>query len=220
MQNRPSPLAALAASLRTRLTRLLVPCAGMLVALAAGSPAMAQSAAPAAPAAVKSAETTNTAVTLKLTQQKVVKGTDGKEKLLDAATVKPGDLIEYKVVYTNRSAKAVSGLVANLPIPEGLQYVPNSAKPGATVVQAATKDRIYAAEPLTRKVGTKTEPVPYAEYRMLRWTLGVLPANGEAAVTARATVQTYVAPAAGTPAAAASLAQASPVTVVRTPAKP
>ena len=202
------PKVALAAN---RLVRRLAPWF-----LVAGiSPVFAQIAAVTSPAVA-----TKSAVTVVLTQTKVVKGADGKEQLLDAATVKPGDTIEYKATYTNRSSKPVNGLVANLPIPEELQYVPNSAKPGATLVQAATKDRIYAAEPLTRKIGSKTEPVPYAEYRMLRWNLGVLPANGEAAVSARAIVQTYVAPAAGIPAAAASLAQAPPVSLVRVPAKP
>lgn len=220
MQNRPSHLAALVASLRTRLTRILVPCAGMLVALTAGSPALAQSAAPAAPAAIKAAEPAKTAVSIKLTQHKVVKGADGKEQLLDAASVKPGDTIEYKATYTNRSAKPVNGLVANLPIPEGLQYIAKSAKPGAALVKAATKAGVYAAEPLTITVGAKTELVPYVEYRMLRWSLGMLPANGVTAVTARATVQTYAAPVAGIPAAGASLAQAPPVSVVRVPAKP
>ena len=110
--------------------------------------------------------------------------------------------------------------MANLPIPEALEYVPNSAKPGAALVKAATKNGVFAAEPLTVKVGAKTVSVPYAEYRMLRWNLGLLPASGVTAVTARAFVQMYAAPAAGIPAAGASLAQAPPVSVVRVPAKP
>lgn len=179
------------------------------------APAFAQTAAVTPPAA-----TTKAAVTVELTQVKVVKGADGKEQLVDAATVKPGDIIEYKAVYTNRSGKPVSGLVANLPIPEGLQYVPKSAMPGAALVKAATKDGVYAAEPLATKVGTAMVPVPYGDYRALRWSLGQLPANGVTAVTARATVQTYVAPAAGIPVAGASLAQAPPGSVVRVTAKP
>lgn len=199
------------ASATTRLLKRLAPWL-LAVGLA---PVFSQTAAVTSPAA-----STKAAVTVELTQAKVVKGADGKEQLLDAATVKPGDTIEYKATYTNRSGKPVTGLVANLPIPDGLQYVAKSAKPGATMVKAATKNGVYAAEPLTVKVGNKTEPVPYAEYRMLRWNLGMLPANGEAAVTARATVQSYVAPAAGVPLAGASLAQAPPVSVVRVPAKP
>ena len=202
------PKAALVAG---RLLRRLVPW----LVVAGLAPVFAQTAAVTLPAAA-----TKTDVTIELTQVKVVKGADGKEQLIDAASVKPGDTIEYKAVYTNRSAKTVNGLTANLPIPEGLQYVPKSAKPGATLVKAATKDGVYAAEPLTVKVGAKTEPVPYADYRALRWSLGSLPAKGVTAVTARATVQTYVAPAAGIPAAGASLAQAPPVSVVRAPAKP
>ena len=202
------PEAALAAS---RLVRRLAPW----LLVAGFAPAFAQTLVVTAPAAAN-----KSAVTVELTQAKVVKGADGKEQLLDAATVKPGDIVEYKATYTNRSGKPINGLVANMPIPEGLEYIPKSAKPGSTLVKAATRDGVYAAEPLTVKVGTKTEPVPYAEYRMLRWSLDQLPAKGEVAVSARATVQTYVAPAAGIPAAAASLAQAPPVSVVRVPAKP
>lgn len=202
------PKAALAAS---RFVKRLAPWL-----LAAGLvPVLAQTAAVTAPAV-----TAKSAVTVELTQFKVVKGADGKEQLLSAATVKPGDIIEYKAVYTNRSAKLVNGLVADLPIPEGLQYIAKSAKPGAALVKAATKAGVFGSEPLTVKVGAKTELVPYADYRALRWSLGLLPANGVTAVMARATVQTYAAPAAGVPAAGASLAQAPPVTVVRVPAKP
>ena len=178
------------------------------------APVIAQTAAVTSPvAAAKTAET------VELTQVKVVKGADGKEQLLDARSVKPGDTIEYRATYTNRSGKPVNGLSANLPIPEGLQYIAKSAKPDSTLVKAATKDGLFSAEPLTVKVGTKTEPVPYAEYRMLRWNLGLLPANGETSVSARATVQTNVAPAA-TPASGAAAPQAPPVSVVRAPAKP
>ncbi|MGJ7528033.1 hypothetical protein [Variovorax sp. GB1P17] len=152
--------------------------------------AMAQSATAATEAAQK---TQNKAVAVVLTQHKVVKDAQGKEQLLDAGSVKPGDVVEYQATYTNNTGKPVTGLVADLPIPEGLAYLPRSAKPGATLVQAATKDAVFGPEPLTRKVaGNKTEPVPYADYRALRWSLGQLPANGSAAVSARAKVETVV----------------------------
>ena len=199
--------AALAAIAASKLVARLAPW--LLVAGLA--PVFAQTAAVTTPAAA-----TKAAVTVELTQVKVVKGTDGKEQLLDARSVKPGDTIEYKATYTNRSGKPVNGLSANLPIPEGLQYIAKSATPGSTMVKAATKDGLFAAEPLTVKVGAKTELVPYADYRMLRWNLGLLPANGVTAVSARAMVQTYVVPA-GTPASGAAAPQAPPVSVVRAP---
>ncbi|MFM9426042.1 putative repeat protein (TIGR01451 family) [Variovorax sp. GrIS 2.14] len=149
-------------------------------------------------------------VAVVLTQSKVVKAADGTEQLQDAASVKPGDIVEYKATYTNNTGKAVTGLVANLPIPEGLEYLPKSAKPGAALVKAAAKDGVFAAEPLTHIVAGKTEPVAYGDYRSLRWTLGQLPANGVTAVSARAKVQIVVPPAPKTSAAAP---QAPPVAV-------
>ncbi|SCX73165.1 DUF11 domain-containing protein [Variovorax sp. EL159] len=148
------------------------------------------------------------AVAVVLTQHKVVKDAQGKEQLLDAASVKPGDVVEYQATYTNHTGKPVTGLVADLPIPEGLAYLPRSAKPGATLVQAATKDAVFGPEPLMRKAaGNKSEPVPYADYRALRWSLGQLPANGSTAVSARARVETVVQPA--PPAAVQAAAGAS-----------
>jgi uncharacterized repeat protein (TIGR01451 family) len=133
------------------------------------------------------------AVKINLTQGKVIKGGDGKEQFVDAATVKPGEVIEYRAVYTNRSKKPVSGLVATLPIPSGMEYVPKSAHADGHAAEAATVDGRYAPEPLMRKVKLadgreRLEPVPYSEYRSLRWTLGQLPADGAAIVKARAQV--------------------------------
>ncbi|AIY42890.1 putative signal peptide protein [Collimonas arenae] len=150
-------------------------------------------------------------IVVDLAQFKVIKNADGAEQLVSAASVKPGDIIEYKATYTNTSNKPVTGLVADLPIPDGLEYQAHSAKPGAVLAKAATKDGIYAAEPLTRKVaGNKTEPVPYNEYRAMRWALGQLPAGGVTAVTVRAKVEVVTPPA---PKTTAGAAQAPPVTV-------
>ena len=74
-------------------------------------------------------------------------------------------------------------------MPEQLEYLPRSATPGANSVRAATADRRYAPEPLMRAVpGQAAEPVPYSEYRSLRWNLGQLPAGAVAEVAARARV--------------------------------
>lgn len=159
-------------------------CGAWVSALA--QPAMAKSPVAARPA-------TAAAVVVELTQHKVTKNEKGDEQLVDAASVKPGDVIEYRATYTNKSPKAVTGLVGNLPIPEGLEYLPRSAKPGASLVKAAADDGVFAAEPLVRALpGGKTEPLPYSQYRALRWTLGQLPAGGVTAVSARAKVEVVV----------------------------
>lgn len=174
---------------------------GVAMTLGLGGLAAAQGT-QAAPAPAEAVQKKTVAVVL--TQAKVVKDAQGKEQLVAADSVKPGDVLEYTATYTNHTGKTVSGLVANLPIPEGLEYLPKTAKPGATLVKAATKDGAFAAEPLARVVNGKSEPVPYNEYRSLRWTLGQLPANGSAAVTARAKVETVAPP---VPAAAAPAAE-------------
>lgn len=174
---------------------------GVAMTLGLGGLAAAQGT-KAAPAPTEAAQKKTVAVVL--TQAKVVKDAQGKEQLVAADSVKPGDVLEYTATYTNHTGKNVTGLVANLPIPEGLEYLPKTAKPGATLVKVATKDGAFAAEPLARTVNGKSEPVPYNEYRSLRWTLGQLPANGSAAVTARAKVEAVVPPA---PVAAAGEAQ-------------
>ena len=216
MQNRHSPIAALTASLRPRLGRVFLPCAALLLAFASSASSFAQSAA-STPVAIKSSEATKAAVSVKLTQRKVIKSADGKEQLVDATTVKPGDVLEYRVTYVNNSAKTVTGLIGELPIPQGLEYQRKSAKPGNSQhsqFKAATKEGVFAAEPLMRKVGSVQQEVPYSEYRKLNWTLGQLLAGSEVSVSARAQVQTYIAPSAGqllTP-------QAPPISVVRVPA--
>ena len=177
------------------------------------------SAQPAKAAAVK-----QEAVKIDLTQVKVIKGDDGKEQFVDAATVKPGDVIEYRAVYANRSKKPVTGLVATLPIPSGTEYVPKSAHADEHAAQAATVDGRFGSEPLMRKVKLadgreRQEPVPYSEYRTLRWTLGQLPAEGAVTVKARARVAALASPAAAANDPSISGAAAAPVKAAST-AKP
>ena len=164
---------------------------------------VAATAAIAQPAAVKpAAAMAGTEVTAakplasKLTQMLVRTGADGKEKLEAAGSVKPGDVIEYRVTYTNTGKQPIKEVLAVLPIPLETEYLPKTAKPGAALVTAATLSGVYAAEPLmfTPAGKAKAEPVPYADYRNLRWTLGQLPAGGATEVTARVKVITSVPP--------------------------
>ncbi|MFM6986955.1 MAG: hypothetical protein ACKOXQ_10075 [Hydrogenophaga sp.] len=141
----------------------------------------------AAPAAVQA----DPVVKANLTQFRV-QVENGKEVLKPVQTVKPGDLIEYRVTYTNRGSKPVRDLQAELPIPLGLEYQPKSARP-AQAAEAAVDGGAYAREPLMREgKGGKQEPVPYSEYRRLRWTLGQIAAGAKAEVSARARVSSGV----------------------------
>ena len=154
----------------------------------AGSPASAQQTG-VVPVAKAAGAPAKDLVQATLQQFVVVTGKDGKEQFNEADTVRPGDIIEYRVRYVNRSGSSVNDFTATLPLPEQLEYMPKSAKPGANLAQAATADNKFAAEPLMRTApGKAAEAVPYAEYRSLRWNLGLLPADAVTEVAARARV--------------------------------
>lgn len=133
------------------------------------------------------------ALAIELAQSRIVVGADGREQQLPADTIRPGDVVEYRALYRNRSAQPLTGVVATLPLPTGLEYLPRSAGQGGRQVEAAASDGRYAAEPLVRKVlqpdgRTRDVPVPYADYRSLRWQLGRLQPGDAVVVTARAQV--------------------------------
>lgn len=129
-----------------------------------------------------------------LTVSRVQVGADAKETLQEARAVKPDDILEYRAVYANRSGKPLSGVVANLPLPAGLDFQPGSAAPLS--VLASTDGKEFRPSPLTRTVlrnGKEVqEQVPYSEYRALRWQLGQIEPGAEVAVKVRAKVSTGV----------------------------
>jgi uncharacterized repeat protein (TIGR01451 family) len=102
---------------------------------------------------------------------------DGKPTLQPAYEAKPGDLLEYRASYANHGTGAIAHLQATLPIPAGTTLVADSPVPRSSL--ASTDGSHFAAMPLVHPVTTpdgKThmEPVPLAEYRALRWDLGLI----------------------------------------------
>ena len=142
---------------------------------------------PANDATAQQAESAN-GVESRLTQAKVTRGTDGRERLESAAIAKPGEVIEYRAVYANKAKDLARNLAATLPVPVGLEYVPGTASPAGAF---ATLDNIkFEPIPLKRMVkladGRVVErEVPPAEYRALRWKLGSLEAGKDTVVSAR-----------------------------------
>ena len=127
-----------------------------------------------------------------LTANKIIK-VDGTEKKEPGDTAKPGEVIEYVAEYKNPDKSAVKNVVANLPVPAGMEYLPNTAAPNQ--VMASTGDGNYAPVPLKREVrcadGKVTqELVPYSEYRVLRWKLGEMAGGTSKSVRARMKVKT------------------------------
>jgi uncharacterized repeat protein (TIGR01451 family) len=131
-------------------------------------------------------------VAVHLTAKKVVITAD-KESLESAKKAKPGDLIQYEAVYKNTSQAAVKNLQATVPLPPGLAFAAESAKPATA--EASSDGKIFQPIPLTREVkkadGTiEQQPVPLSEYRALRWTVADLPAGASTTVIVRARVLT------------------------------
>ncbi|MET0535994.1 MAG: hypothetical protein ABW171_17395 [Steroidobacter sp.] len=120
---------------------------------------------------------------------KVIRTEQGKETLVPAESAKPGDVLEYRVIYKNLSDKPLRGLVANLPMPaDGVEFLLDSARPSA--VEATRDGAKFGPIPLKRRVAMpdgnyQEQLVPAVEYRTLRWPLGDLPAGGSKAVSAR-----------------------------------
>jgi len=128
-------------------------------------------------------------VQAKLSQHVVVLK-DGQEVLEPVEAVKPGDIIEYKVVYTNTGLVALRNVIADLPVPEGTTYQAKSTNPvrGALV---STANQQFAAEPLMRpNPDGVPQPVPLTEYRHIRWLINEIPAGAAVAVVARVQVNT------------------------------
>ena len=115
---------------------------------------------------------------------------EGKESLRPAAAVKPGETIEYRATYTNRTKVAVRNLEATLPIPAGTELLPASVNPAAA--KASLDGSNFDAMPLKRVVkkdGRDAEEiVPYSEYRYLRWYPGELPGEKSLVFSARVKV--------------------------------
>ena len=125
-----------------------------------------------------------------LEQHRVGKAADGREALETAASVKPGDVIEYVAAYHNTGRAPVTGVQATVPVPPNTEFVPGSARPADA--QASLDGTHYSAMPLVRKVvrdgKTIEEQVPVREYRYLRWKVPQIAGDQTVRLTARVRV--------------------------------
>ncbi len=149
-------------------TSLFVLIAALALSLGQGMAVAQVSAAKPAPQAV--AKSASEPLTIKLERKKVTQ-VDGKELLVSAAEVKPGETLEETATYANQSKKNLR-VDATLPVPKFTELVVGSVRPAD--VKASLDGKSYAAMPLKRKVkqanGVVLEQVvPVAEYRFLRW---------------------------------------------------
>lgn len=115
-------------------------------------------------------------------------GSGAAEKREPAATARPGDILEYRVRYSNSGKAKVRQLEITLPVPVGMIYVADSSRPEAA--KASVDGIAYQPIPLKRTVIKKDgsaveQSVPLTEYRFLRWKSQDLEAGRKLEVSAR-----------------------------------
>lgn len=99
-----------------------------------------------------------------------------------------GGAVDYTTVYRNRGKAPADAVMAVIRIPEGMQYVPRSARPGEFL--ASLDGRMYYAPPLFRTARLpdgreRRVGVPESDYRMLGWNLAAIAPGASASVSAR-----------------------------------
>lgn len=109
----------------------------------------------------------------------------GEEKRVPADVAAPGDLVEYRAVYTNSGAAPLKDVRPEIPVPAGLVLVPGADKPAAPEVLVTGKG--YVASPALDASG---QPVAAELLRALRWAPETLPAGASREVVLRAVVST------------------------------
>ena len=127
----------------------------------------------------------------KLEARKVSRAADGSERYSAADTARPGDVIEYVATYRNTGGGRLSNVEATLPIPEGTEFIPGSAKPGPQKV--SVDGLAFAKLPLIRMVKREgkeyVESVPPRDYKFLRWNGVVLEPRQAVTYVARVRVR-------------------------------
>jgi len=130
-------------------------------------------------------------VKIVLTASKIVV-VNGAEQKQASDKARPGETIEYVAEYKNTGKDKVSDVMANLPVPAGMEFLPQTAAPeGAT---ATTDDKTWSPIPLKRSVRgadgkMKDTLVPFSEYKSLRWNLGEIAGGSSKSVRARMKVK-------------------------------
>lgn len=95
----------------------------------------------------------------------------------DASTLLPGDVVAYRLTFTNVTAAPVRAVEFKDPLPTGLRYVAGSAtadRHDVIVSYSIDGGRTYSAEPMIEEVvnGERvTRPAPPQMYTHIRWVV-------------------------------------------------
>ncbi len=101
---------------------------------------------------------------------------------------RPGDVLRYRLTFTNVTPGAVRGITLANPLPAGVRFVGGSARTergDARVEYSADGGRTFSAQPVEEVVegGQRvTRPIPAERYTHVRWTVGGALAPGATVV--------------------------------------
>ena len=102
---------------------------------------------------------------------------DGSEVFAPAETIKPGGVIEYRIVYENLTDAPLNNFVVNGAIPESTAFISESNRSSVgAVFEVEVSDLGWSTAPAYRTVvsdgGVETlERIPAREYTAIRWQL-------------------------------------------------
>lgn len=127
-------------------------------------------------------------IAVQLTALKVVRTAQGQEVLSSGDSAKPGEVLEYRIKYTNTGKGVARNLQGALPIPAEMEFVPGSAVPAG--VSASLDGKKFSKIPLHRQVkladgSIVTREVPATEYVSLRWNFPDLEPGSSSTAKAR-----------------------------------
>ena len=116
----------------------------------------------------------------------VTEDADGRETLKPADVAAPGQVMEFRIAFTNAGAEPVSGIAVVNPVPANTRFLPHSpaADVPATFEVSIDGGESFEPEPVTR---IETQPdgsqatvvVPPAQYTHVRWLAAEpLPGDG------------------------------------------
>lgn len=121
---------------------------------------------------------------IKLEAFKVVPATaERAEQLVQTEDAAPGEVIEYRAVYSNISPGMLRNLVPEIPIPAGLVAIEGTDVPKAA--SATVDSKTFVPLPVRDADG---KPVPYAALRAFRWNVADLAAGQSVTLRIRATI--------------------------------
>lgn len=108
-----------------------------------------------------------------------------KKELQASDQIKPNNVLEYRVDYTNTTSSNLKNLKLNLPIPAEVTYLGGSTPNN---VFASTDGVNFSKAPLERMVNGKKVKVPLSDYRVLQWHIAELKSKQKVTISAQVKV--------------------------------